>query len=63
MQKLPVLTAVRLPAEQADALRSLAVNTGHTESELHRRALATFLAAQVTGAPPSQQTQGAPREQ
>ena len=59
MSKLPILTAVRLPTEQADALKRLAASTGRTESALHRQAIATFLAAQVTGAPPAQQTQGA----
>lgn len=63
MQHLPILTAVRLPAEQADALKRLSAATGRTESALHRQAIATFLAAQVTGAPSSQQTQGAQREQ
>ncbi len=48
MQKLPIFTAVRLPTEQAHALKALAVQAGCTESELHRRALASFLAAQVT---------------
>lgn len=62
MQKLPIFTAVRLSEEHADALKRLAAATGHTESALHRQAIATLLAAQVTGAPPSQQTLGAHRE-
>lgn len=63
MQRLPILTAVRLPAEQADALKRLSASTGRTESALHRQAIATFLAAQVTGAPATHPPQGARREQ
>lgn len=54
MQKLPVFTAVRLPTEQAHALKALAAQAGCTESALHRQAIAAFLAAQVAIKRPSE---------
>ncbi len=37
------LVSLRLPAELEDRLRELAADTGLSQSELHRRALHTFL--------------------
>lgn len=46
------LSALRLPSEQAAKLKSLAAKTGCTVSELHRRALVSFLAAAELAAEP-----------
>lgn len=51
MTRLPIYQPVRLPAEQAYALRALAAMNNCTVSELHRQAIATFLAAQAGSAP------------
>lgn len=45
-------SALRLPSEQAAAVKALAAKTGCTVSEIHRRALASFLAAAELAAEP-----------